>query len=374
MDNKGYAAWRQGRCGYRAGGYRLWDVGLNVRVIDVVNDDPLKIQVDAETVRSRTTRARRHWPTWLLVGGGLLVLAAIGVGLKWLPNGGPQPAPSSTVSQESVGIEAAPSKDVEPVGRVTTVAGDGRSLWVSPTAGEPIDLSYLLSGTQMILHLRVAELLAHAEGEKVLAALGPWGDEVIAHMADSTGVELSEVDTLLLGIRLARSGDLEYALCLRSTKRFSPEQLRPSYFLPQQDGKVLVWSTPSALPELREQGDQPPLFARELQRVLARTDSQRIATLAFAGKFLQISGEKIVQGTGEPLRAAAVDFLGDEATATALSLHWDENFFLELQSTVALHERPHRFAALLAERVASASDRMEDALLAEPLPLMVVRC
>jgi len=332
-----------------------------------LEDDRLKIRVAEE---SEIAHQRRSCQPWLLIGGGLLVL--VGVGIVLFSSSDEQPERQAVEKQEATLPEKPLPEAIEPSVQEATIADDGKTLWVPPTAGDPIDLGYLLPGTQLVLHVRVAELMAHAEGEKVLAALGPWGQQVVRELAHSTGVEMSEIETLLLGLRPVRDGGLEYALRVRLVQAKTPAEIeqrsqngRTCFLADHSGSKVLVLCPTEALPVFVAAAGQPPLFARELQRVLQRTDEQRMVTLVFAGKFLQISGEKFLQGTGQPLRNALIDFLGEEATATALSLHWGNDFFLELQSTVALSARPHRFAALLEQRVEAASDRVEDAILAE---------
>ena len=327
-----------------------------------LEDNRLKIRV---TEKPAATHQRSRSLPWLLLSSGLIALSGIGAVVF---SGSDKPPVKKIETPVS---EKLSTKVAEPTVQNTPLADDGESLWVSPTAGEPVELDYLLPGTQLVLHVRVAELLAHAEGEKSLAALGPWGEQVVERLTETTGVALSEIETLLLGVRLGRDGGLQYACRLRLL-RAKPQAAGTGAghvcFLPDRSkGKILVVCSAEALQELKSASGDPPLFARELQRVLQRSDEQRIVTLAFAGKFLQISGEKFLQGTSEPLREALVDFLGDEATATTLSLHWDANFFVELQSTVALNTRPHRFTALLEERVAASSDRVEGVVLAEPL-------
>ncbi|NOZ39582.1 MAG: hypothetical protein GXP24_05070 [Planctomycetes bacterium] len=333
---------------------------------ETLEDNRLEIRVTEETV---TTRRRRSGPPWLMLGGGLLVLAGGGIVLFSGDDKPPAPQPQATVPGNPV------PEVVEPLVQESTFADDGQSMWVSPTEGKPIDLGYLLPGTQLVLHIRVAELLAHAEGEKVLAALGPWGEQIVEQLTRSTGVKLPEIETLLLGIRPSRKGTLDFALRLGLVQEKTQAELgeplpvrsEVARFRPDQsEGKVLVLCSAEVLSELESAAAQPPLFARELQRVLQRTDVSRMATLVFASKFLQINGEEFLSGAGEPLREALGDFLGEEATAIALSAHWDDNFFLELQSTVALNTRPHRLAALLEQRVAASSDQIEDVLLAEP--------
>lgn len=354
-----------------------------------MEENPLKIRIAEQTVAARAAGRRHSGGSWLTAGVILLLLLlAGGIFLAW-PRPIERPTsvlPDRVQPTNQTKLAADTDAQLADPTQQELVADDGESLWISPTAGQPIERGYLLPGTQLILHIRVADLLEHAEGNKIFAALGLWGEQVAQQLASSTGAELREMETLLVGIRATRSGSLDYTLRIRLSQPWLEKELanrlpnghaaagrdqayyvqnERACFLPSQlGGKVLVSCPAEALPELDPTGGT--LFARELARVLQRTDATRMATLVFAGKFLQISGEKFLSGTGAPLRAALVDFLGDEATATLLSAHWDENFFLELQSTVALNQRPHRFAGLLQKRATASSDRIEDALLTEP--------
>jgi len=318
-----------------------------------LEENRLKIRIPEETAKA--ARRRRSGPPWMRIGGGLFVLLSIVLSIvlfsrsDLFSRSGQRPKSHDAEQQEVAVLEKPNSQVVASRTQKGTIADDGQSLWVSPTAGKPLDLGYLLPGTQLVLHVRVADLLAHAEGEKILAAIGPWGHQVSQKITRVTGVALSEIETLLLGIRLARGGSMEYTVrfCLIG-------------------GQVLVLCPTDALAKLKANTSQAPLFARELQRVLQRTDTARMATLVFSGKFLQISGKKFLHDAGEPLRVALIDFLGEEATATAISMHWDDNFFLELLSTVTLDQRPHRFAALLEKRVAASADQVENVLLSKP--------
>ncbi len=332
--------------------------------------EPIKIKVADESVSSRAKRNGSNGGPLLVLGGiALLVLCVAGV-LFW-----PRQVASVSSNPESSNASAneaqpsdAPSNEEPSVTTSPLIPDDGESLWASPTDGVPIDCSYLLPGTQLLVHVRVADLLAHTEGDKVVAALGPWGQQITQQLTETTSVELQAIDSLLLGIRQASTGRIDFAVRLLLRQAVTPDQIGRDCFLPtESEGKLLVWCTPSALGELQSQQGERPLFPRELQRVLDRTDDQRMATLVFAGKFLQISGEKFLQGRAEPLRTALVDLLGDEATATSMSAHWDDNFFAELVSTVALNERPHRFAALLEQRIAQSPDQVEDTILAQQL-------
>ena len=337
-----------------------------------MKNEPIKIQVDDQPRRPSAERSRSI-SIWIAsLGVALIVFIVVGAiyiirsnqKIGPVANKATRNSESSQTRPQVLTDETEQQAIVEPV----TYADDGKSLWVSPTAGEPLDCRYLLPGTQLILHVRMADMFAHPEGLKLLAALGPWGEQVTQIIELVTGKSTDDIQTLTLGVRQSVRGTLDYSLCLQARQPVGAASLRPGCFIPRGETSLLAWCTPSASSELKAQGDQPPFFSRELQRVLDRTDQRRLATLVFAGKFLQISGEKFLSGAGEKLQTAVVDFLGDEATASAISAHWDENFFLELQSTVVLSERPHRFAQVLDSRVAESSDSVEDAILAQQLP------
>lgn len=331
-----------------------------------MENEDLTIKVVDQSVTARSRQNNRSGGPGLIVGVLLLLLGG-GATFWWLSSSDPpvgvdlKPAPGQEPPLEPLPNQAnaLPTAPAIPT-------DDGQSLWTSPTNGQPLDCNYLLPGTQFILHVRVEDLLAHNEADKVRAALGPWGEQITQQLTSTTGVELSNIKTLLLGIRQSRGGSLDFCGRLDLKQPVESETLGPGCFLPEPgQGKQLVWCSPSALVELKSENGAPPPFPRELARILERTDSERTATLIFSGKFLQISGEKFLRGAGEKIRLAIVDFLGDEATASALSAHWDENFFLELRSTVALNARPHRFAALLETRVTESSDLVEDSLLSQ---------
>ncbi|MEM8944762.1 MAG: hypothetical protein AAGD11_06215 [Planctomycetota bacterium] len=333
----------------------------------MADEQPIRIRTEDHSPTARiAARSHRTGVFWLIVGAMVIVGVAVAIFVLLRQDRGPTQNLTNPASDETrQKSQSVATLDKTLALELATAADDGKSQWVSPTAGAAIDCRYLLAGTQFVLHMRVAELLAHEEGEKIVAALGPTGERSTQLLADATGVELSDIQTLTLGIRQSRSGRLDYAMRLRLLAPTSEDSMPLGCFLPEGDGdRTLVWCTPSALAELKGQGGEPPMFARELKRVLDQTDDQRLATLAVAGKFLQISGTKFLKGSGNALHTAIVDFLGDDATASSLSAHWDANFFLELRSTVALSKRPHRFAALLTERLATAPDQIEDRLLA----------
>src|SRR5512147_1564736 len=81
---------------------------------------------------------------------------------------------------------------------IRQIDDDGTTLWASPTAGEPLTVRYLPSGIQAYLVLRPAELLASAEGARMVDALGPSGQRARTQLRSILGVELAEIEQLAI--------------------------------------------------------------------------------------------------------------------------------------------------------------------------------
>ena len=299
---------------------------------------------------------------------GLAVLALIGV---LLSSNSADEQPSTQADSKANDSSVEPTQVEPPPFEI--VEDDGLSLWMSPTEGEPISLAYLPAGTQVVLHLRPAELLGHPEGERVLAALGPWGAAAIEQLQAATGVDLSEVAALTVAVHPTMQGDLHSTWRLELIEPYSPPGELPestdgrTCFLPEeQNPRLLVCCAADDLAELEEQGGEPPLFPRDMQRLLERTDCLRSATLVMPTRFLQTEGHKLFGGGAEQLKEVLDAIVREKATAIALSAHWQEDFFLELQSSVKLDLPAHRFAAQVRKWIPSSSSSLQTVLAASP--------
>jgi len=364
-----------------------------------VAEQRIRIDVAQESVAAGATRRRRRrFPWWIVLPSALALLTGLALVWRGFGTEKPQqaqqpgePLPGSPARGEDllaradqVVEQAGTTRDLQEI----AIADDGTSLWISPTAGTPVPLNYLPAGTQLILHLRPARLLRHTEGEKVLAALGPWAAQAIHQLTHWTGARLEEIHALTTAIYPAGDGTLRSCLRLDLAEPWTEAQLarrlpdgvrqnrgahsfvetagRVCYLPAGAGGALLVCCGHGVLDELIKNGYQAALFPRDMQRLLDRTDSDRMATLVFPNRFLQISGNKLLRGAAEPLLAAVDGLARDDAAALAFSVHWDQDFFLEMQSTVNLNRRPHRFATTVQRRLELFPDTMEDALHAEP--------
>lgn len=185
------------------------------------------------------------------------------------------------------------------------ISDDGRTLWVSPTAGDPIDLSLVPSESGLFVYVRPQALLATEEGRRVWRALGIEDDA-----AESAKV---------LTIGVAAGEDYE------SVKQTVAVDPRPT--------------------------DDLPLVPREFEQLLETTDSDRHLTLVCLPQFLIGDGGSLLSGPWAPLRELVLAQARDEWAAVALSLHIDdERLYWELRIVPNAAEPEVRVAAGVAKQ------------------------
>lgn len=337
---------------------------------------------------------RRQHNGPLIVGGVMACLTTVVVGAAWvLTSGSTQPKALPIAQQDAAQIPATkpiavptepqtasnqpPASDQSPL-----IDDDGKSLWVSPTDGKPLDLGYLSPGSQIIVTMRPAALLKHPEGEKVRAALGPVAQAGIEFVESSTGTSLADMERLIVGCQAKSDGQWHSMLVVHGLKPFTSETLLArlpgavekehfgkkywlagdrAYYLPGgKDANVLVVAPEDAIHDVIDLGGQTPPLRRDIERLIAHTDTDRQLTIIVAPKSLFNEGQNIFSGEMTRLRGPLFNFLGDELSGAALSLHWDDNFFLELIATPTLETLPERAAGIFTERVRQVPDKLEE--------------
>lgn len=199
------------------------------------------------------------------------------------------------------------------------IADDGRTLWASPTAGEPVDLSTVPDGSDLILHLRPAALLASEEGRRVWRALGPAGETAREAIEAKSDKPLAETDTLIVGVTSGESYE-----AVSATLSINP---RPN--------------------------DNLPLIQREIEQLLESSDADRHATLIFSPRFLLGGGGSMLRGPWEPLRDLLLAQTRDDWSAASLSLRIDDQdrLYWELRLLKSARDPETRVAKELNRQV-----------------------
>lgn len=322
-----------------------------------MTDGPIKIDTAASPP---PPKKRRGWVFWILaIAVFITVVDLIGVLIPTLAN-------RKAAAEKKV---ADPSRMPLNGGVSQAPVDESQIQWISPTSGPPITLEYVPLGTQVILHLRPGELVAHPEGEKILAALGTWGEWTVGQIEEFTGAKLAEIETLLVALH---RGDDGWNCTLRATfaePRSNPQadtEGRATFLPAAGQGRLLVSCPSEIAAELKEQDDAPTILARDLERLLARTDRNRSVTLLMPGKFLDTEGKELFIDGGEKLITAFDALVPETASAVMLSVDWREHFFCELGATIVQNAPAHRFNAKFAEQLAAAEELLAKSLESNP--------
>jgi hypothetical protein len=344
------------------------------------------------------------WP--IIIGVGVFLLIAVIVAGRNFFSSEPKPTTAEQANEIAQKVmdeiaDSAPPKNPlastePPVAVSPVIDDDGKTFWVSPTEGQPLDLSYLSPGAQMIVSLRPAALLKNAEGEKVVAALGPAGQQAIETVERTTSVPLAGMDRLVIGFQMTGESQWLATYVVHALEPITRESILAkqsgateqeyagkkfwlaggaAYYFPSEANKVLVVAPPEAMQDVIDLAGHTPPLRRDIERLIDHTDRDRQVTIVLAPNSLFGEGQSIFAGQMSRLRGPLFWFLGDELSGAALSLNWDDNFFMELIATPKLETPPESASRIFAERVSQIPGKLEEyvvSLSAQPYSRMVV--
>jgi hypothetical protein len=131
------------------------------------------------------------------------------------------------------------------------------------------------------------------------------------------------------------------------------------YVASTAEGPLLVVTPVADLTEMLDLGGASPPLRRDMEQLVAASDRDRHVTLMFAPNYLAADGKSVFDGLGERLKAPLEWLLGDGLTAVALSLHWGDDFFVELRAASTIDTSPHRLAQQLGQRIGELPARVE---------------
>jgi hypothetical protein len=346
----------------------------------------------AELVRRRARARRRN--NLIILGTsiasvlGVLVAVVVAMSGSGSESDGAKRDPPVRPADKAGAVPAVPSSG-STAGSVAGEASesatqglpdDGRMLWASPTSGPPISLRYVPSGAQLYLVVRPAELLDSDEGQRVVRALGPSFESARATWESSVGVNLGEIEQLIVAL-YGNSGEFPRSVCVvRLSAERSPNDWlaswgRPpavpgldgmymkgerAFYIPADDPHTMV--TGPLEPELKDAASarwQPPVLRREVGQLLSVSDSSRHVTLLFVPNFLFGDGRGLFAGP----RAAALEpvewLLGDGLKAVLASMHMGDHAYFELRMESDIQTDRYQLAAKLRERMAQIPDAIE---------------
>jgi hypothetical protein len=260
------------------------------------------------------------------------------------------------------------------------IDNDGKTLWQSPTDGLPLNLAYLPPGCQIILALRPEAIAAHPQGAKILVV----ADEIVQRQVktlDGLLPHVAEIKQCLIGGLIGGDGHWQLAIVAHlsggptaaayfasaftnaTRKSYDDKEYwlvnNRAYYLPTSDDeRLIVVASEEAIHEIIDLAGSPPPLRRDMERLLAYTDSSRHATLLFAPNILFGEGENLFSGEASRLKDPLVWLFGDNLSSAAISIHLDDDFFIEYMAIPTLDVPLNKAANQLSDRLAKSPDRL----------------
>jgi len=365
-------------------------------------------------------KAKRRRVQW--IGAGLAVAAAMAIGGYVIvtqkpssPRGNEHPPPQPAVAVDpSAAAELATVDDhATDTGAVNTprqrLVDDPKLPWASPTDGSPPNLAYVPPGSQLVLVVRLAELMSDAEGQRLLRALGPSAAEALGRLTTLCGGDASAIELVQVAWQAGGPDGLEMAVVVRFAEgHHAPDDATRaaawgdtvtatidgetvhdsgvlSFWIPaSEEGTVLVIAPKAMVATDGGHGaaaEEPfiakiiretkPLVASDaglktvlpgdLESLTEMLDAKRHITILGAAHFLLHSGVPLMVGPLAPLAEPLDRLLGDSIQAAALSLHLGTQAYVELDGIVDRGQGPSSVATTLVGQVASLADMAEEA-------------
>jgi serine/threonine protein kinase len=366
--------------------------------------------------RSSSVRRRRpiHSATlWTTVG--LLVVAVAGiVGIvfalqhggvvKIVPSGGEvnvvssprdgaKPPPASVArSPEAADVATGSRGQAEAAPSSTEIVDDDRLPWASPTSGPPPTLAYLPPGSQLILVARPAEIMGDAEGALFVRSLGPQVAAAVDALARLCGCGLEGIEMLQAGWQQDASGAVlgGYTVWLRepaeestvtaavagaTTTTVGTEVLHvgkgSSLWMPTvARGRVVVCGDETIVRSIMEgeakarpPGDDERLrtaLPRDMEVLVGMLDRTRHVTLLGSPHALRTDARDMLVGPLARIADPLGDFLDESVRAAALSLHFGESLYVELDAVETVEKRATPLAKQIVRQLVALADTVED--------------
>lgn len=305
---------------------------------------------------------------------GVMVVAFLGQqnGAVGRRQDGPASVANQTVGRTRP-ITEEPSEDDGPVHEEPEQGfamrpADSEALWDAPTHAGPPSLDFFPPGSQVMMIVRPADMLATDEGARFLEALGPVAKAAIRDAAAICGCEPSGIERILAGWQADEKGAPLAAFAFELAEPIDAEHPPAAWksmkhltvALPKSRGGRLLVAAPPDLLALMLETDGAPQLTADMQRLAERLDSSRHVVLMGSPAFLENDGRDMLSGPLGRLAEPVARFFGADVRAAAFSLHFGEaSSYAELLAVPPRDVQAPAVTAALARNVASLPDTVQ---------------
>jgi eukaryotic-like serine/threonine-protein kinase len=293
-------------------------------------------------------------------------------------------AAASTAAGSGLTAGATKGSSLPGDARQQIVPDDGKTLWAAPTSGQPVTFRCVPPEGQVFVILRPAALLAEAEGERVLAALGPAMAIERKAWEAASGFGLNEVEQLHMTLHNNDAKFPRASYVVKTKEAFTPEQLvakwgNPApakekeetyytgptwaYYIPSSghDERTFAMGKERDMQDVAAAAGSPPAVFPQIERLRRATDNERHFTLLFYPQFLfNDDGEPLFAGERAKTRQPLAWLLGDHLRAASLSGFLAQEFYFEMRMLASLDKEPYQLAQELRDRLNKVPAALED--------------
>lgn len=382
------------------------------------------IGVSASTKSSTITRRKKSQMP-LFVGGGVALVALLGLLVWFLNSGGeavkPEENPIASAPPEVVpetsstpevpttpATNTTPGKEViastpggktagekgnatkSPAGEeavaLEVVPDDGQTLWSSPTTGGPVSFRCVPPVGQIFVIARPADLMASPEGPKTLQALGPQFQSTLKSWESSVGLPLEEIQQVIVSFHNNDAKFPRVSVVVETKAPFEKDDLLAkwgnpaeakeedhklyngaswSYFIPSGDDAKnrFVMGEQVDVREVAKVNGAPPVLFREIEKLRRSTDDKRHLTILFnPAFFFNDDGQPLLTNEREKLREPLSWFFGDDLKGGLFSLHLSDPTYVELRFLASLNKEKFQLAGDFRERLKQVPNNLTDYL------------
>lgn len=272
------------------------------------------------------------------------------------------------------------------------VPDDGQLLWASPTSGKPVVLRGVPPEGQVFLILRPAQMLATSEGKRVLDALGPGVAAARKTLEQVSGFPLDQIERLIVTFHNNEGKFPRVSCVVYPREKLTTDELLSKFggpaaqeekgekvyvkdgwaFYPFLDGELpaFTMTDPETIKFVAEVKGAVPAMRIPTAKILRTTDDTRHFTVLLHPNFLENSdGAPLFQAERAKVKEPLLNLLGGDLQAAAASMHFGDQFYLEVRLAANLNKEKFQLAKEFRERVQKIPNQILDYFVALNPPL-----
>lgn len=255
-------------------------------------------------------------------------------------------------------------------------ADDGQLLWLPPTLGETVDMTFVPPLAKVYLIARPSDILANTQGADAVRALGDDFAIVRQNWERAAGVKLDEIERLVIGIhpndsqmpRFSSTVFLNSATDMKARWGNPPAggdgtltvKGQTAWIPPAGGGRVFVLGSAEEIqPLAASASDKPiPQFDPYFTHLLKSSDGDSHFIALFDPHFFHTDGRDMFTGSYEKVVQPLEWFFGDDAKGM-LSLHFGEMFYGELRLYARLQPPPSELKTQFEDKLNEVPQRVK---------------